>query len=70
MTINPKDPNLVFLDDKELAQLLNISVASVRRWRLHGRGPKATKIGASIRYKLADIEEFINQCPTVGGHGA
>jgi predicted DNA-binding transcriptional regulator AlpA len=56
-----------FLNDKELATLLRVSIATVRRWRLLGQGPKATKIGALIRYQVSDIEEFLGQCPTIGG---
>ena len=67
MTTPPRIPALTFLDEKEVAELLGVSVASLRRWRLLGRGPRATKIGASVRYKLADIEAFVNQCPTIGG---
>ncbi len=56
-----------FLNEKEVAALLTVSVATMRRWRLLGRGPKATKIGAAVRYKRTDIEEFLNSCPTIGG---
>lgn len=67
MTTLAKVPGLTFLDEKQVAELLSVSLSSLRRWRLLGRGPRATKIGTSVRYKLADIEDFINQCPTIGG---
>jgi predicted DNA-binding transcriptional regulator AlpA len=55
------------LNERDVATLLGVSLATVRRWRLLGRGPRATKVGTSVRYKPADIEEFLNQCPTIGG---
>ena len=61
------DPPIRFLNEKELSTILSVSVATLRRWRLLGQGPRATKIGAAVRYKPADIEAFLNQCPTIGG---
>jgi predicted DNA-binding transcriptional regulator AlpA len=56
-----------FLNEKELSAILTVSVATLRRWRLLGQGPRATKIGAAVRYKPADIEAFLSRCPTIGG---
>lgn len=55
------------LNEREVATILAVSIATVRRWRLLGHGPKATKVGISVRYKPADIEEFLKLCPTIGG---
>ncbi len=54
--------------DIETARLLGVSVATVRRWRLLGRGPKYRKFGGSVRYFADDIEAFIAGSPTGGGH--
>jgi predicted DNA-binding transcriptional regulator AlpA len=54
------------LNEKEVAALLRVSVATIRRRRLLDQPPKATKIGNAVRYKLTDIEEFLTQCPTIG----
>jgi predicted DNA-binding transcriptional regulator AlpA len=54
------------LNEKEVAAILGISVATIRRRRLFGQPPKATKIGGAVRYKPADVEEFLSQCPTIG----
>ena len=56
-----------FLNEREVAELLRVSVATIRRRRLCKQPPKAIKIGAAVRYKIADVEEFLNQCPTIGG---
>jgi predicted DNA-binding transcriptional regulator AlpA len=41
--------------------MLGVSVATIRRWRLLGKGPRFTKLGASIRYREEDVEAFIEQ---------
>jgi predicted DNA-binding transcriptional regulator AlpA len=56
-----------FLNDKEVAALLGVSVATVRRWRLFRQGPKYLKLGAAVRYKPEDISAWIESRPTGGG---
>jgi predicted DNA-binding transcriptional regulator AlpA len=46
-------------DEKYLAQALAVSLSTVRRWRATGAGPKFSRFGRSVRYRLADIEEWI-----------
>ena len=52
-------PARPLLREIEAAQLLNIEVATLRRWRWAGKGPVFRKIGAAVRYSQADIEDFI-----------
>lgn len=56
------------LAEHDLALMLGVSVATVRRWRLLRQGPKYIKIGASVRYKLADIVAWVESRPTGGGN--
>ncbi len=53
--------------DIETAQLLGISVATCRRWRLLGKGPKYRKLGGAVRYFPEDIEAYIKGAPSGGG---
>jgi len=53
----PTLPRLV--GELEAAQILGLSVKTLRRWRFAGRGPAFHKIGACVRYRLADLAEFI-----------
>ena len=53
--------------DVETAKLLGISVATVRRWRLLGTGPRYRKFGGAVRYFPDDIEAFIANAPSGGG---
>lgn len=54
-------PNL--LNEHQVANYLNISVATVRRWRLFRKGPKYLKIGAAVRYRRKDLERWLDSCP-------
>jgi len=55
------------LTDVELAGHLNVSVSTVRRWRLTGCGPRWIRIGGCVRYPLADLEAYLASLPSGGG---
>jgi predicted DNA-binding transcriptional regulator AlpA len=38
---------------------LQVSRATLGRWRAAGQGPRFIKIGASIRYPLTDLESWL-----------
>ncbi len=50
---------LALVNETEAARTLNIKVATLRRWRWAGKGPRFIKIGAAVRYDPADLAEFI-----------
>lgn len=54
------------LNEHQLAKLLNVSVATVRRRRRLRQGPKYIKVGASVRYKSADVAAWLESRPTGG----
>jgi hypothetical protein len=47
------------MTEYEVARLLNVSVATIRRRRLLRQPPAALKIGASVRYKPETIRRFV-----------
>ncbi|OQX04832.1 MAG: hypothetical protein BWK76_28220 [Desulfobulbaceae bacterium A2] len=49
------------LTDLEAAPILSCKVGTLRKWRSQGGGPKYIKIGALCRYRLQDLEDFIEQ---------
>ena len=55
--------------EEEVAKQLNVSVASLRRWRLARRGPQFIKVGSLVRYRPEDLESWLAALPT-GGSGA
>ena len=54
------------LTDRAVSTMLGISVATVRRWRLFGQGPRYIKIGASVRYKPDNVTAWLETCPAGG----
>jgi len=55
-----------FMTEKEVAGQLNVGLASLRRWRLEGRGPQFVKVGALVRYRPEDLEQWMAALPTGG----
>jgi helix-turn-helix protein len=47
------------LNETEAANLLKLSVLTLRRWRWAGRGPRFAKIGAAVRYDPGELRAFI-----------
>ena len=48
------------LGERAVAELLNLKVSTLRKWRLLGRGPVFCKVGGrAVRYAPADVEQFI-----------
>ena len=56
-------------NEKEAAVILGCSVAALRKWRLHGKGPRYHKIGRLVRYGEADLAAFLdaNRIDPTGG---
>lgn len=44
----------------EAATYLNVQPATLEQWRWNGRGPRFVKIGRSVRYRIADLEAFLD----------
>jgi predicted DNA-binding transcriptional regulator AlpA len=56
--------NLV--NEREVARITGMSLATVRRWRLLGKGPKYLKVGSAVRYRPEDVAAWIASRPTGG----
>jgi hypothetical protein len=52
-----------FLTEEYVArEILAVKVESLRRMRVLGRGPKATKVGRRVLFHVDDIRAYLNQC--------
>jgi len=49
------------LDEASLASRLRLSRSTLQSWRYSGRGPRWIKLGRLIRYRLADVDAFLDQ---------
>jgi excisionase family DNA binding protein len=56
-----KQPQTIdkLLTRREAAELLTLEPATLAVWACHGRGPAYIKVGRSVRYKMSDVEKFI-----------
>jgi predicted DNA-binding transcriptional regulator AlpA len=45
--------------NREVADLLGLSVATLRAWRHRGQGPRFLRLGRAVRYLPADLEDFV-----------
>ncbi len=56
-TCNPRPP--VLINVRETARLLAVSDRTVWKMAKEGRFPKPVHIGASTRWRTADVEAFV-----------
>jgi predicted DNA-binding transcriptional regulator AlpA len=55
------------LDEQDVAEMLNVSVAVIRRWRLSKQGPKFLKLGRAVhKYRLEDVLRWLESRPCGG----
>lgn len=55
----PSNEGSSYLNEKELAEWLNLSRRTLQGWRLKGEGPAFEKFGRSVRYATATIKAWI-----------
>jgi hypothetical protein len=58
------------VDEHAVAKFYGVSVATCRRWRWLGTGPRFHKIGALCRYRMTDLEAYLRSTRTGGGSHA
>lgn len=56
------------VDERAVAALVGLSVATIRRFRLLRQGPRYIKIGAAVRYRPEDISGWLESRPSGGEH--
>jgi predicted DNA-binding transcriptional regulator AlpA len=47
------------LDTRSAADFLGVSARTLEGFRVRGGGPRFVKIGGSVRYRLASLEEYL-----------
>lgn len=48
-----------FITARELAAMLGVSEGTLANWRTDGGGPQFVRVGRAIRYRAADVEQWI-----------
>lgn len=55
-------PSNALLNEHQLAEILSVSVKTLRSWRLAGNGPRYCKLGRrSVRYVPSVVEQWIEK---------
>ena len=57
----PTTPNALVMSDIKAAPLLDLSVHTLRKMRSQGNGPAYLKIGKSCKYRMSDIQAYIEK---------
>lgn len=58
------------LDEKAVATILNVSVATLRRWRMLRVGPDFIRVGGHVRYRNSTVEDYVTSCSVKCNEGA
>lgn len=64
------DPDHVTWSPQQAADATGVARQTLAKWRCDGHGPKYVKVGRSIRYRPADVHQWLAEQvvdPTTGG---
>lgn len=50
--------------EKEAAEMLNVSVTTLRRWRSDGVRPNYIKLGKCVRYDVSELQSVVEKKTT------
>jgi excisionase family DNA binding protein len=53
---------------QDLADYLDVPVATIYAWRYHRRGPPGFRIGKHLRFRWSDVERWIEDRITQTSH--
>jgi excisionase family DNA binding protein len=48
-----------FLKRQQAAEYLNVKRSTLEAWATRGGGPAFIKLGRAVRYRISDLEKFI-----------
>lgn len=49
------------LTEQDASRVLCLSIRTLQKWRLCGRGPRFLKLGHAVHYEAAEIDRFLSQ---------
>jgi len=58
----PTRPEVDMMTERQVAEHLNMSVGSLRKWRRLRTGPRFVRIGRGLRYRRRDVEAWLDSC--------
>ena len=57
-----------FITDVEIEHAYGIPRKTLQNWRVLGKGPRFRKFGSGVRYKVSEVEAWVESLPS-GGAG-
>lgn len=57
-------PETTIMNVQQAAVYLGLAVSTLNKWRCHGGGPVFIKMGRAVRYRVEDLEKFLNTSAT------
>ena len=55
------EQDVVLRNEKQAAKFLAVSIPTLRRWRLLGKGPIFRKLNGAVRYAATDLNRFLDE---------
>lgn len=49
------------LTPQELSDYLDVPLGTVYGWRTTGDGPRATKVGRHLRYRVSEVKRYLDE---------
>lgn len=49
------------LNTKEVGRIIGVAEITLRKWRMGGFGPRFIKLGSNVRYRLSDIDAWLDK---------
>jgi uncharacterized protein YjcR len=56
-----------FYSERDLADVLGVSVKTVQGWRFRGQGPAWRRLCEAVRYEVAEFDSWVQAQPGGGG---
>lgn len=52
--------SVCYLTEKEVSEMLSLSLSTLRIHRMQGKGLPYVKFARTVRYKLSDVQEYLD----------
>jgi len=46
---------------REAAEMLRLHVGTLNNWRVSGAGPRFVRLGRHVRYRVSDLDSFLDE---------
>jgi len=48
------------VDTKRAARFMGLKESTLEQWRVYGKGPEFVKMGRSVRYRVRDLQQYLD----------